>query len=58
MKKTDVNEKGGYASAYDRKRVAFGSSYGDAIKQSETHEYIAGTFMGRNGIPWRGEGGL
>lgn len=46
--------KGGYASAYDRKRVAFGSSYGDAIKQSETHEYIAGTFLWA-GMEYRGE---
>ncbi len=46
--------KSQYATAYDEKRVDFGSSYADAIKASETHEFICGTFLWA-GFEYRGE---
>ncbi len=43
-----------YASAYDKQRASFGSSCADAIRASEKHEFIAGTFLW-TGIDYRGE---
>ncbi|MFI3237063.1 MAG: glycoside hydrolase family 2 TIM barrel-domain containing protein [Lachnospiraceae bacterium] len=43
-----------YSSAYDLQRASFGSAYADAIRASEEHDFIAGTFMWA-GIEYRGE---
>ncbi len=48
------DDETGYASAYDKRRAAFGSAYIDAIRASETHDFIAGTFVW-SGIEYRGE---
>lgn len=46
--------KGGYSSAYDRKRTSFGSSYAAAIAASERNDFVCGTFLWA-GIEYRGE---
>ncbi len=43
-----------YSTAYDKKTTSFGSSYREAIREAETHSFIAGTFLW-SGISYRGE---
>lgn len=52
--KTLQKGKGHYSTSYDEARSEFGSAYIDAIRQSETHDFIAGTFLWA-GIDYRGE---
>jgi beta-galactosidase len=46
--------KNWYATAYDLKRAPFGSPYLTAIKESETNDFISGTFLW-SGFEYRGE---
>ncbi len=47
-------KEGIYATAYDKKRAVFGSSFRDAISAAETRPFIGGTFLW-TGVDYRGE---